>query len=379
MKIAIMGTRGIPNNYGGFEQVTEHLSVGLAAKGYEVSVYNSHNHPYQKKRWNGVEIIHCYDPEYLFKTAGQFIYDLNCLRNAAKKNFDVILIMGYSSSSIWKNFFPKQTAIVYNMDGLEWKRTKYIKPVRLFLKYAEKMAAKHAGFHIADSVEIQKHLKNTYNLSCSYIPYGADLSRTEIADVLTEYKLIKKEYFLLIARLEKENNIDMILQGFIQSGSEKKFIVIGNTENKYGKYILKKYHNHKKIQFAGAVFDQDRLHTLRLHASVYFHGHSVGGTNPSLLEAMASKALIAAHHNIFTKAILNDDAFFFKDAADVAKLINSGCTTTDTDKWIENNLYKIKMQFNWPKIIEQYDEFLCFCSEKIRNEKIAFHTRYAYK
>src|SRR3954468_24285977 len=112
MKIAIIGTRGVPNNYGGFEQVTEFLSVGLLAKGHEVFVYNSHNHPYKEKTWNGVQLIHCYDPEYLIKTAGQFIYDFNCIRDARKRDFDVLLFMGYSSSSIWHFLFPKKKVIV---------------------------------------------------------------------------------------------------------------------------------------------------------------------------------------------------------------------------------------------------------------------------
>ena len=109
MKIAILGTRGIPNSYGGFEQFAEYLSLGLIDKGHEVTVYNSHNHPYQQDNWNGVKIIRCYDPEYLINTAGQFIYDLNCILDARNKNFDIILFMGYTSSSIWRFLFPKNS------------------------------------------------------------------------------------------------------------------------------------------------------------------------------------------------------------------------------------------------------------------------------
>jgi hypothetical protein len=116
MRIGILGTRGIPNRYGGFEQITEWLAEGLVKKGHEVFVYNSHNHPNREKSWKGIHIIHCYDPEYLLKTAGQFIYDLNCIRDAGKRNFDVILFMGYTSSSIWAPVFPKQPVVISNMD-----------------------------------------------------------------------------------------------------------------------------------------------------------------------------------------------------------------------------------------------------------------------
>ena len=112
MKIAIIGTRGIPNNYGGFEQFAEYLSIGLVNKGHEVFVYNSHNHPYKKDVWNDVNIIHCYDPEYLIGTPGQFIYDLNCIVNCRKYDVDIILQLGYTSSSIWNRLMLKKSILV---------------------------------------------------------------------------------------------------------------------------------------------------------------------------------------------------------------------------------------------------------------------------
>src|SRR3954470_9942589 len=133
LKIAILGTRGIPNYYGGFEHVSEYVSEGLVKKGHSVTVYNSHNHRYTANTWNGVDIVHCYDPEFLVGTAGQFAYDFNCLMDARKRNFDVLILMGYTSCSVWGNFYPKNSVIITNMDGLEWKRSKYSKPVQRFL------------------------------------------------------------------------------------------------------------------------------------------------------------------------------------------------------------------------------------------------------
>ena len=124
MKIGILGTRGVPNYHGGFEQFAEYLSLGLLKRGLDVYVYNSHNHPYQEKIYKGVKIIHKNDPEHKLGTAGQFIYDLNCIRDSRKRNFDIIYQLGYTSSSIWWWLMPKKTIIVTNMDGLEWKRTK---------------------------------------------------------------------------------------------------------------------------------------------------------------------------------------------------------------------------------------------------------------
>jgi glycosyltransferase involved in cell wall biosynthesis len=379
MKIAILGTRGIPNRYGGFEQITEYISEGLVQKGHEVTVYSPHNHSYRRNTWKNVTIRHCYDPEYILRTAGQFIYDLNCIRDARKIGFDVIIFMGYNSSSVWHNFFPKNTVIISNMDGLEWKRTKYSRPVQWFLRHAEKLAVRYSHFHIADSIGIQQYLQKKYGVRCTYIPYGASLQRKEKDHVLRGYGIQAQGYFLLMARMEPENNIDLILEGFSYSNSQRKFIVIGNVSNRYGKYLCRKYAKDERIAFAGAQFDQDIVHTLRKNARLYFHGHSVGGTNPSLLEAMASKALLAAHDNEFNRHILGGDAFYFAGPADIKILVEQEVGGPQADQWKNNNLFKIYEHYNWPGIVDAYDEFIHACCHREANEKIIAHRRYAFK
>lgn len=359
LNIAIIGTRGIPNHYGGFEQATEYISVGLLKKGHRVTVYNSHNHPYQKDTWHGVNIVHCYDPEYIIKTPGQFIYDLNCIRDARKRDFDVLLFMGYTSSSIWGKLYPKRSVIISNMDGLEWKRAKYSKPVQYFLKHAERLAVRFSHYHIADSEVIQDYLNRTYAIQCQYIPYGASLYTDKNEEALHDYHLCKWEYFLLMARMEPENNIETVLEGFHNSNSTKKFLVIGNMNERYGQYISHKYIRDDRIQFVGSTFDQGLIHTLRSNSHLYFHGHSVGGTNPSLLEAMASRALIAAHRNDFNQSVLREDAFYFSDFLDAKELIQSVERKEKEQRMIANNFKKIKEQFSWEKVIDAYNEFIC--------------------
>ena len=129
--------------------------------GHEVFVYNSHNHPYQKNKWNEVNIIYCYDPEFKLGAIGQFIYDFNCTLDSRRRNFDVILQLGYTSSSVWNWLFKRTSRLITNMDGLEWKRAKFSKPVSLFLKYAEKLAIHHSDVLIADSLGIQSYLEKS--------------------------------------------------------------------------------------------------------------------------------------------------------------------------------------------------------------------------
>ncbi|GAC1311626.1 MAG: glycosyltransferase family 1 protein [Mucilaginibacter sp.] len=370
LKIAIIGTRGIPNNYGGFEHISECVSEGLVKRGHYVTVYNSHNHPFQKNSWNGVEIRHCYDPEYLVGTAGQFIYDLNCLLDARRKKFDVILMMGYTSSSVWGKLYPAKSTIITNMDGLEWKRSKYSLSVQQFLKYAEKLAVKYSQFYISDSLVIKSYLGEKYNIDSKYIPYGADLFSEEEREQLDNPTALKEDYFLLMARMEPENNIETILEGFNESNSDRKFKVLGDTGNRFGKFITHKFQNDERIQFKGSIFDTGKVRALQNNSYLYFHGHSVGGTNPSLLEAMASEALIAAHNNPFNKSVLHADAFYFSNADEVRSLVETVQRKEPERTMVSNNLHKIKYQFNWEKIIDQYEEFILECHYGSRYEQV---------
>lgn len=358
LRIAILGTRGIPNYYGGFEHISEYVSAGLVKRGHSVTVYNSHNHPYKEDHWNGVEIRHCYDPEYLIGTAGQFIYDMNCLLDARKSKFDVVLLMGYTSSSVWGKLYPKNSTIITNMDGMEWKRSKYSRPVQQFLKYAEKLAVQYSQYYIADSLVIKSYLNDKYNINSAYIPYGADVY-TDIEREQYDFKAaLKEDYFLLMARMEPENNIETILEGFNKSNSSRKFKVLGDTGNRFGRYITDKFNNDERIEFKGAIFDNPRIRALQNNSYLYFHGHSVGGTNPSLLEAMASEALIAAHNNPFNKSVLNTDAFYFSNAAEVRDLVENVQRKDQEKNMVKNNLHKIQYQFNWEGVIDQYEEFI---------------------
>lgn len=361
LRIAILGTRGIPNYYGGFEHISEYVSAGLVKRGHEVTVYNSHNHPYSGDTWNGVKIKHCFDPEYLIGTAGQFVYDMNCLLDARKQKFDVVLIMGYTSSSVWGWMYPQKSTIITNMDGMEWKRSKYSKPVKNFLKYAERLAVQYSQYYISDSKVIQSYLADKYHISSSYIPYGAEVFTDQEREQLSPEDALKEDYFLLMARMEPENNIESILEGFNNSNSTKQFQVLGNTDNRFGKYITNKFERDARINFRGGIFDTPKVRQLQNNSYLYFHGHSVGGTNPSLLEAMASEALIAAHNNPFNKSVLNTDAFYFSDAADVRELIENVQRKDPETMMVKNNLNKIQDQFNWEKVIQQYEDFIVEC------------------
>jgi len=357
LKIAIYGTRGIPNHHGGFEQFAEYFSRHLVEQGHEVYVYNSSLHPYQKSQWKGVNLIHKNDPENKLGTFGQFIYDLNCTIDTRRRNFDVIFQLGYTSSSVWNWLFPSKSKIITNMDGLEWKRSKYSSRVQNFLKYAEKLALKHSDVLVADSIGIQNYLNQTYGVESVYIAYGVETENKYDDNVLVDLKLTKENYDMLIARMEPENNVEVILDGVVKSNSQRKFVVVGNVNNKFGSYLVNKFKSSKNILFVGAIYDLSKLNSLRKNSNLYFHGHSVGGTNPSLLEAMASFTLICANDNIFNKSILKKQAYYFSNAKEVAFLLDN-ITKRENLKHVETSYNRVVEQFNWELINKKYQELL---------------------
>ena len=265
MKIAILGTRGIPNNYGGFEQFAEYLSLGLAKRGHEVTVYNPHFHPLDKNNFNGVNIIKIYSPETLLGGgAANFIYDFLCLKDAYNRGFDIIYELGYGSAAIsyfLLSFRKGKTVLITNMDGLEWKRQKWNALVKWLTKKFEKIAINLSDYIISDNVGIQNYYRNAHQKESIFLPYGAELAIRLDEKFLQQYKLQPKKYFLVIARLEPENNLELIISGYLKSGAAETLIIIGNTNNKFGEYLNRKYVS-PNVHFLGGIYDKSTIDSL---------------------------------------------------------------------------------------------------------------------
>lgn len=374
LKIGILGSRGIPNAYGGFEQFAQGLAERLVLKGHEVYVYNSSLHPYQEKTWKGVRIIHCKDWEDKLGAAGQFFYDRNCINDARKRNYHILLQLGYTSNSIWHRRWPKNTVNIVNMDGLEWKRTQYSVPVRRFIRKAEAWAANYGDHLVADSPGIQQYLLNTYDKPSTFIPYAADIFSSTDVSLLDTFQLKPYQYYLSVSRLEPENNVEMVIKGYLQSAKDLPLIIVGGI-NHFGKQWMKKYAG-EKIRFVGSVYDKPVLNNLRYFSKLHFHAHSVGGTNPSLLEAMGCHTNLAAHDNIFNRAILGKDAEYFSNPEQLAEVLVREHYLTVSNSRQEENIRKIETIYNWEKITDAYEALMIetFNSRQGAGKKSAHQT-----
>jgi glycosyltransferase involved in cell wall biosynthesis len=376
MKIAFVSTRGIPNNYGGFEQFAEFISVGLVKRGHEVVVYSPHFHPYKEDTYKGVRIKHIYSPEqWMGSSVGSFFYDFASLRDALKKeHFDIIYEAGYTSivpAYIWFNVkCIKYPIFTTNMDGLEYKRSKFNGLVQKFLFWEEQQTVKHSHYLIADNMGIHDYYQEKYGKESKFLAYGADIHEDYDSSLLDEFKLTPNGYYLLVARLEPENNIEMAIKGYLASeeNGRRPLIIVGKTNTPHGKELVAKYGNEPSIRFLGGIYDFKKLNSVRKFSYAYFHGHSVGGTNPSLLEAMASDCFILANDNIFNKAVLNEAAYYYKDEQEVTALLNRIDEIADKDKanFVATNLEVIRTQYSWEHLVDEHEKYFYWLLEQKR-------------
>jgi glycosyltransferase involved in cell wall biosynthesis len=323
-KIAIIGTVGLPANYGGFETLAEHLVEHLACK-WDMSVYCS-SKKYTKaqrlKTYKGARLI------YLPLEANgiqSILYDSLSILHALFFA-DVLLILGVGGGFMlpFVRLFTRKT-IVISIDGIEWKRNKWSKLARLYLWAAEWMAVKFSHADIADNESIQDYTAIRYKTLSNIIEYGADHT---IAGPITaadkeKYPFLKGTYAFKVCRIEPENNISMVLSAFSKLPKHP-LVIVGNWNNsEYGIETRKEFSKFPNITLLDPIYDQKILDVLRGNCYVYIHGHSAGGTNPSLVEAMYLGLPIMAYGVSYNKTTTEGKAFYFKSAEELVDLIKT--------------------------------------------------------
>ena len=361
MKIAFLGTRGIPNSYGGFEQFAEYISHGLADIGHEVTVYNPGFYKPEMKKIGKVNIVHIYCPEHSVGALAHYIYDFLCLKHAVKQDFDIIYEAGYATASISYRLKRKgkKPYIITNMDGIEWKREKWNSFTKLFIKYCEGLAIVRSDYIVSDNEGIKSYLDNKYDVDSRFVPNGADLAHNFDYTVLRDLNIEASKFMLIIARIEPENNIDLMMSAYEKAQSAYPLIIVGNHTGKYARTLEAKFRHLENIKFVGGVYDKAKLDALRKAALCYIHGHKVGGTNPSLLEAMAADAYILAYENLFNGSVLLKNASFFKNEEELSMLLRTIVQDRSINEsiFLSNNRKVISDKYSWGKIIQQYDNF----------------------
>jgi len=355
MKIGVIGTRGIPAKYGGFETFAQELSPLLVKRGYDVTVYCDQSElPLPPKSFRDVSLFYISTT----KTRNPLLYYLLSVWHALKRE-DVILVAGTGGSLFYFLNIVFQKIIITNTDGVESRRAKWSFLKRVFIKLTEYYAVTNSAHLIADSKEITKYLLKTYpkldKSKLSTIEYGAYVNHAFDQNILNKYKLKKNNYYLVVSRLEPENNIKMIIDGYKLSHSSKSLIVVGNfISNDYKMSILSS--KTERIRFLGGIYDSEELAVVRYSAFAYIHGHSVGGTNPSLLEALGSSNIAICHDNPFNREVTNNTQIYFSQSIDLKDRIE------DLESLDESAIIKLKLKakdriesyYTWDNIANKY-------------------------
>jgi glycosyltransferase involved in cell wall biosynthesis len=319
-KVAIIGTVGLPAKYGGFETLAEYLTKYLGNR-FDLTVYCS-SKSYEKRleEYNGAKL------EYVSLNANgvqSILYDIVTIFKALRYA-DALLVLGVSGCIVLpvvKLISSKK--VVVNIDGLEWKRAKWSKFAKWFLRLSEKLAVKYADVVVTDNKVIQDYILSEYAKESALIAYGADhVAKVEVSqELLASYPFLSKPYAFSVCRIEPENNLHIILEAMAMQDALP-MVIVGNWDaSQYGRELRTKYAGFKNLYMLDPIYDQQILNQVRSNCSVYLHGHSAGGTNPSLVEAMILGSPIYAFNVDYNKETTEHSAQYFSNADELVGLL----------------------------------------------------------
>ena len=377
--IFIVGSKGIPGAYGGYETFVDKLTEYHQHRDdmkYHVACKDTEN---REEEYHNARCFHVKVPD--IGPAQAIYYDVAALNNCCKyikeHNIEnpIVYILACRIGPFMKSFTRKIHKLggkVYvNPDGHEWLRAKWPAPVRKYWKISEAMMTKHADLMVCDSKNIEKYIQETYadyQPESTYISYGAETRKSKLSDddekLLSWYKeknLTAKGYYLVVGRFVPENNYETMIREFMASKTDKTFALITNVSDGFLNELEEKtgFREDPRIRFVGTVYDQELLMKIRENAYGYFHGHEVGGTNPSLLEALGCTDLNLLLGVGFNREVAEDAALYWsKEQGDLAKLIEKADTMTAEDRAAlgEKAKKRIADAYSWQFIADEYEK-----------------------
>ncbi|MEG2353339.1 MAG: DUF1972 domain-containing protein [Clostridium sp.] len=382
--IFIIGSKGIPSNYGGFETFVENLTNRKVSNDikYYVSCLSDNNEEviYNDARCFNVKVADTGSSRAVLYDIEALKRCINIIENENLKDCTIYILACRIGPFIgrYRNKLQKMNVKLFvNPDGHEWKRSKWNGAIKKYWKLSEKLMVKHADLLVCDSIGIEKYIKEDYkkyNPKTTFIAYGADVERSSLTvddkklkDWYSKFNINSSEYYLIVGRFVPENNYYTMIKEFMKSNSKKDLVIITNhLGNKYYEQLKSETNMEEdsRIKFVGTVYDQELIKAIRENAFAYLHGHEVGGTNPSLLEALASTKLNILLDVSFNKEVGRDSALYFnKTEGNLAATIEKcDALTGEMVKVLdEKSTNRIIEQYSWENIIRKYEEL--FLSE----------------
>jgi glycosyltransferase involved in cell wall biosynthesis len=358
IKVALLGARGIPACYSGYDTLVEELSFGLAyTDEFDVLVYCRTS--YYKDRPNtlhGVSLV--YLPTPRLKAIESLLHSLLSTLHVLFKNVDVIYFVDPANAPFCVILRLLGKKVVVHTDGLGWKRRKWGLLARNYYKFVEWLCARTANILITDNPEMQKYYKKEYNADSTYISYGASNKYGVYEKVYEEFDLIPNAYLLVVARLEPENNTDFIIEEYTQTKTKIPLVVVGDSP--YNANYLDSLHRiaDERVRFTGRVNDQAKLNALYKGAYVYIHGHDVGGTNPSLLRAMGAGVAPIVIGAPFNVSVIGDAGFIFKKEKGSLRTLMEDLIKdpSKVNQIAQRALIRAEEYFTWESVVRAHAE-----------------------
>lgn len=356
LHIALIGTRGVPASYGGFETCVEELGKRLVERGHKVTVYCRTGH-YDSKQPNYLGMHLKYLPSLKRKSLDTLSHTLLSVLDAVCQSYDVLMVFNAANSPtlIIPRLLGKKIAI--NTDGLEWKRGKWGAVAKAYYQCAEWLSTKLADRIVADSTGIQDYYRQRYGAQTTYIAYGAYPSKSVAPELLERFSLKPGGYFLQITRFEPENNPLLTIAAYRQLVTDKKLVLVGGVpyESEYSRQI--KAASSDQIILPGPIYDKELLNELWCNCYAYIHGNEVGGTNPALLQTMANGCFTIAIDVPFSRDVLRDGGIFFsKTPEDLAEKMGWSLEHPDEfAAYCSRATERITEQYSWEKVTDGYE------------------------
>jgi glycosyltransferase involved in cell wall biosynthesis len=359
-RIAILGTRGVPAAHGGFETFAERLALWLVARNWRVTVYCQEVGvgPIREDAWNGVERVIV--PTSLGGAVGTMQFDWTCIRHAVRARHATVLTLGYNTAlfCLWLRLYGVRNVI--NMDGLEWMRAKWRWHERAWLWLNERAGCLLGNRLVADHPSIGDHLATRVSRGkITVIPYGADRVDEASPEPLTAFGVAPGGYSCVIARPEPENSIFEIVKAFSAKSRNHKLLVFGKYEAGHPYHDAVRQVAGDEVEFVGPVYDAATVASLRFHSRLYIHGHQVGGTNPSLVEALGAGSAVLAHDNRFNRWVAQDAALYFSSLTECESQFDR---LLDSDELIATQRQASRarhaLAFHWSDVLNAYETLL---------------------
>ena len=355
-----MGTRGVPAQYGGFETAVEEIGKRLVARGYDVTVY-CRNPGQRLTTYEGMHLVNA--PALRHRVTETLSHTAASTAHAIIRDRpDVVLLLNAGNAPMLKPLRLAGIPTAIHLDGLESKREKWRGAGAKYYRWAERAAVRWGQEVIADAEAIADHVRREYGRECVVIPYGAEVIDPG-ADRLGEVGITQGEYHLIVARLEPENHVLDAVHAYRVSSEQRPLVVVGSApySDWYVQKVREAARNDPRIRFTGGIYDQDLLDQLYANAVTYIHGHSVGGTNPSLLRAMGAGAPVLGYDVEFNREVTAGQAFFWPDA-DALTAILDGIVTGALDGQLADfsrlGRERVAAVYQWDAVTDQYEALI---------------------